>query len=189
LNITDPQKIIKALEKPGIKILRTRHYREYDTYFAFKDPEQGLIRYREDHFIDDTGAVSNVRCRLTHLGETIEDQFPQKVLLSRSRFLAPATQSLRFYQEYFNPSQQFEIDKDRRRFLIEYKKVEFFINVDQIIKPDIGFFVEIKSRTWSHEDAIRKSKLAVELIKYLGENAKATTSEDYFEMVSANKPQ
>jgi 5-methylthioadenosine/S-adenosylhomocysteine deaminase len=184
LSIADPDKVMKALHKPAIHILRERHYREYDNYFTFKEPEQGLIRYREDHFIDETGNVTNVRCRLTHLGETVEDRFPQKVLLSRSRFLAPASQSLRFYQEYFKPSHQVEIDKDRQRFLISYKNTEFFINIDRMFKPKSGFFVEIKSRTWSREDAVHKSKLAVELIKYLGEDAKATLSEDYFEMIN-----
>lgn len=183
LSIEDPEKVLIALQKPSIKILRTRHYREYDSYFTFKDADQGLIRYREDHFIDEKGNVTNVRCRLTHLGESVEERFPQKVLLSRSRFLAPASQSLRFYQEYFNPSSQVEIDKDRQRFLIEYKNTEFYINIDKIFKPKPGTYVEIKSRTWSREDALHKSKLAVELIKVLGENIKSTISEDYFEMI------
>lgn len=184
LRIADPEKVIKTLHKPSIKILRERHYREYDTYFTFSDPEQGIIRYREDHFIAEDGSVTNVRCRLTHLGESVEERFAQKVLLSRSRFLAPANQSLRFYQEYFNPSHKVEIDKDRLRFLIEYKNTEFFINIDHLFKPKSGTFVEIKSRTWSREDAMHKAKLAVELIKVLGENVKATLYEDYFEMIS-----
>jgi 5-methylthioadenosine/S-adenosylhomocysteine deaminase len=175
--------VLKALESRSFKIVRKRHYREYDTYFSFKDPEQGMIRYREDHFINDEGKVTNVRNRLTQIGQTIEDQFPQQVLLSRSRYLAPANQSLRFYREYFKPDQEVEIEKERIRFLIIYKKEEFFINLDQMLKPQKGHFLEIKCRTWSRADAVSKAKLVVELIKHLGEDPGKTTSEDYIEMV------
>ena len=44
---------------------------------------------------------SNVRSRLTLIGAH-EHHLPQ-VLLSRSRYFAPATHSLRFYREYFKP--------------------------------------------------------------------------------------
>ncbi len=183
VTIEDPATVLKALESKSFEIVRKRHYREYDTYFSFKDPEQGMIRYREDHFIDDEGNVTNVRNRLTQIGQTIEDQFPQQVLLSRSRYLAPANQSLRFYREYFRPDQEVEIEKERIRFLIVYKKEEFFINIDQMLKPQKGYFLEIKCRTWSRTDAVSKAKLVVELIKHLGEDPGKTTSEDYIEMV------
>jgi len=57
---------------------------------------------------------------LTLIGPARERHFPQRVLLSRSRYLAPATQSLRFYKEYFKPVQELEVEKDRLRFLIRY---------------------------------------------------------------------
>ncbi len=38
-----------------------------------------------------------------------------------------------------------EIEKDRRRFLVKFKGVEFYINVDTIIKPIEDYFVEIKA--------------------------------------------
>ena len=177
--------VLKAFHNPKIKIIRTRHYREYDTYFSFLDAEQGYIRYREDHFIDEKGETTNVRSRLTHLGTSVEHRFPQEVLLSRSRFLAPATQSLRFYREYFKPNQEVEINKDRLRFLVSFKKTEFFINVDTVTTPDKGYFLEIKSRTWSLRDAERKSKLAIELIQVLGENPASNFPKDYFELVKS----
>jgi 5-methylthioadenosine/S-adenosylhomocysteine deaminase len=177
--------VLKAVNNPKIKIIRSRHYREYDTYFSFADAEQGYIRYREDHFIDEKGETTNVRSRLTHLGTSVEHRFPKEVLLSRSRFLAPATQSLRFYREYFKPNQEVEINKDRLRFLVSFKNTEFFINVDTITTPEKGHFLEIKSRTWSLRDAERKSKLAIELIKVLGENPESTFPKDYFELVKS----
>ena len=76
VRIRDPQPILEALQRPEIEILRKRHYREYDTYFSFEDPDQGYLRYREDHFIDDKDEIINVRSRLTLIGAP-EFNFPQ----------------------------------------------------------------------------------------------------------------
>ena len=131
--------VLQSLESANIHILYQRHYKEYDTYFSFDDPEQGKLRYREDHFIDEKGTISKVRNRLTHIGVRSERTFPSKVLLSRSRYFAPANESLRFYREYFNPAKEFEIDKERFRFMIEYKGSEFYINLDDVQNPPMAF--------------------------------------------------
>ncbi len=183
VSITDRQAVIKKLQDPQLEILRKRHYREYDTYFLFTEVEQGILRYREDHFIEDDGTISNVRSRLTLIGQTIEYRFPQEVLLSRSRYLAPASQSLRFYREYFKPGREVEVEKDRLRFLVKFHDTEFFINLDEVVKPVGGSFLEIKSRTWSRADADNKSHLVVELMHLLGVEPKKAISEDYMEMV------
>jgi 5-methylthioadenosine/S-adenosylhomocysteine deaminase len=175
--------ILEALRQPDIEIMRTRHYRQYDTYFVFEDPQQGRLRYREDDFVDETGQVTNVRSRLTLVGQASEFNFPQKVLLSRSRFIAPATQTLRFYREYFKPSRELEIEKDRLRFLIRFKGIEFYINVDTLSKPDLGFFLEVKSRTWSRKDAEQKSSLAIDLINHLNASPEDNISEEYVDIV------
>ena len=140
------------------------------------------MRYREDHFLNDKNQTLQVRSRLTLIGPSREHHFPQKVLLSRSRFLATATQSPRFYREYFKPSHEIEIEKDRLRYLVEYKNMEFFINLDETIKPKLGHFLEIKSRTWSRKDAEVKSRLVVDLIRFLGESPEKTISNDYLEL-------
>lgn len=183
VRIDDPEPLINKLNSSKIEIIRKRHYREYDLYFFFADVEQGILRYREDEFIDQTGKIEQVRSRLTLIGPTSEDKFEQEVLLSRSRYLAPATQSPRFYREYFKPHLEKEIEKDRQRYLIRYKDVEFFINFDNITKPNIGYFVEVKSRTWSRQDAEMKSHLITELIEFLGADLEEATSDDYIEMV------
>jgi len=144
------------IQKSELQIMRTRHYREYDTYFFFEDQDQGRLRYREDHLISERGEITNVRSRLTLIGVKSESHYQGKVILSRSRYIAPATQSLRFYKEYFNPIQMLEIEKDRKRFLVKYKETEFFINIDQFKQPLLGTFLEIKSRTWSQNDADQK---------------------------------
>src|SRR5690606_3457933 len=48
VRVSEPEKVVAALDNPEIEILYSRHYHEYDTYFAFADPEQGRVRYRED---------------------------------------------------------------------------------------------------------------------------------------------
>lgn len=188
VSIKEIQPILDSLQKPEITIIRKRHYKEYDTYFDFEDPEQGHIRFREDHFVGDDGNVTHVRTRLTHIGQTREGHFPQKVMLSRSRFIAPATQSLRFYREYFNPSSSVEVNKERLRFLIRFMDTEFFINIDILEEPNLGNFLEVKSRTWSRSDAEEKSKIVSRLINYLNASPEATLTEDYIEMASKPSP-
>ncbi|MDZ4158547.1 MAG: amidohydrolase [Anaerolineaceae bacterium] len=180
--LPDIQPILSALEKPDIEIIRCRRYREYDSYFMFDDPQQGRLRFREDHFVGDRGEVTLVRSRLTHIGLLREHRFPEGALLSRSRYLAPADQSLRFYHEYFDPRREIEIEKIRLRYLVRYQGTEFFINLDTIKKPALGHFLEVKSRTWSRKDADHKARLVTQLIDYLGASTQETITKDYIEM-------
>jgi 5-methylthioadenosine/S-adenosylhomocysteine deaminase len=182
--VSDPTPILAAIKSSSINILRERHYHEYDTYFNFDNAEQGYLRYREDEFIGPKGEITNVRSRLTHIGPARENSFEGQVLLSRSRYLAPATHSLRFYREYFKPTSEQEIEKDRRRYLVAYKNTEFFINVDDVKKPRLGYFLEIKSRTWSRKDAQEKAQLAMELLNLLSVSGStaAPSAQDYIEM-------
>jgi len=182
VQIADLTPTLKALEESDIEILYHRHYHEYDAYFSFADPKQGRIRYREDEFIDEKDEVANVRYRLTLIGPARERGFNGDVLLSRSRFLAPASHSLRFYREYFKPVGQTEIVKDRLRWRVLYHGTEFYINLDEVKKPDLGYFLEIKSRTWSRRDAERKSELATGLLTALGVEPVKMVTRDYIEL-------
>ena len=184
VKVTDTQPIIQSIKQPEIEIVRRRHYREHDVYFFFDDPSQGRLRYREDDFMDDVkGIVTNVRARLTLIGQKREGKF-EEVLLSRSRFIAPAAQSLRFYREYFKPKSEVAIEKDRLRWLIRYKGEEFFVNLDQMTEPQLGYFLEIKSRTWSRRDAEHKAQLTTELLALLSASEGETVTEDYIDIVS-----
>lgn len=180
--IENREAVLERLKEPEIEIIYKRHYHQYDTYFSFDLPEEGRLRYREDHFLDEKNQTLQVRSRLTLIGPSREHYFPQKVLLSRSRFLASATQSPRFYREYFKPTHEIEVEKDRLRYLVEFKDMEFYINLDEMLKPKLGHFLEIKSRTWSRKDAEVKSRLVVDLIRFLGESPEKTISNDYLEM-------
>jgi len=179
VRLADPAPVLAALERPGIEILHRRHYHEYDTYFTFADPAEGQLRYREDVFIDEEGQASHVRCRLTLVGPARERPATSDVLLSRSRFLAPASQSLRFYREYFRPSREVSIQKDRLRWRCLFHGMEFYINLDRVQQPDLGYFVEVKSRTWSRRDAEHKAEVAGDLLAFLGVSLADAVAEDY----------
>jgi 5-methylthioadenosine/S-adenosylhomocysteine deaminase len=186
VRITDADAIIKAIEDADLEILYRRHYHEYDTYFHFDDPSQGQLRYREDEFIGKDDQVTKIRYRLTLIGEAREKHFPSDVLLSRSRYYAPATHSLRFYKEYFKPSSETFIEKVRRRWRVIFRGTEFFINLDQISQPELGAFLEVKSRTWSLRDAENKAEAAEKLIAFLGAEPEMKVTQDYIEYVKEN---
>jgi 5-methylthioadenosine/S-adenosylhomocysteine deaminase len=184
VRIADPQPIIQALMRNEIDILYERHYRQHDVYFFFEDESQGRLRYREDDFIDNPkGRPTRTRSRLTLIGRKREGKFENEVLLSRSRFLAPAANSLRFYREYFTPKTEAVIEKDRLRWFIKYKDTEFYVNLDNAITPPLGYFLEIKSRTWSRKDADNKSHMLNELLELLGAAEGETVMEDYIDLV------
>lgn len=183
VRVKDSAPILASLENPSLEILHHRHYHEYDTYFSFNDPEQGYLRYREDEYLDEVGNVINVRYRLTLIGPRREYQFPSDVLLSRSRYISPAIHSLRFYREYFNPEDETFIEKVRLRWRVLFQGTEFYINLDNVKTPELGTFLEVKSRTWSLRDAEHKAAIATELIQYLGIPAEGTDTPDYIEII------
>ncbi len=173
---------LNALASDEITILRAVHYHQYDTYFFFDDPGQGRLRYREDEVLDEQNNVVNARARLTLTGPSREAAFGS-VLLFRSRFFAPATHSPRFYREYFKPARERDVEKDRRRWLVAYRGVQFYVHVDRLLNPPAdGCFLEVKSRTWSRRDAQDKAAIITELLERLGARSDATVEEDYVEL-------
>jgi len=185
VRINDPAPVLDAVGKPEIEILHHRHYHEYDTYFSFDDPKQGYLRYREDENIDPKGEVINIRYRLTQIGPTRERHFPSDVLLSRSRFIAPATHSLRFYREYFKPSGETFIEKDRLRWRVLFHGTELYINLDRVEQPELGTFLEVKSRTWSLRDAERKAEVTADLLRFLCSAPEGGETMDYIEILES----
>ena len=188
VRVPDPQPVLAALQKPGLEILRLRHYHEFDTYFLFADPELGTLRYREDELIEPEGQASQARYRLTLIGAAREHHFLSDVLLSRSRYLAPATYSLRFYREYFKPVEQVSIEKDRQRWRVLFRGTEFYINLDRLDHPDLGYFLEVKSRTWSRRDAEHKANVAEELLEFLSASLGERVTQDYLDLARPSNP-
>jgi 5-methylthioadenosine/S-adenosylhomocysteine deaminase len=120
------------------------------------------------------------------IGPEREHHFPTDVLLSRSRFIAPATHSLRFYREYFKPQDEVFIEKDRLRWRILFRGTEFYINLDRVDSPELGYFLEVKSRTWSKVDAGYKATIASELLEFLSAEVDGLVREDYIEIIAPN---
>jgi 5-methylthioadenosine/S-adenosylhomocysteine deaminase len=175
----------RLMSHPDVQVLKHVHYRQYDTYFLFDDLSQGRVRYREDDSIDQQGNVKSVRSRLTLTLPTKEREFNSTVLLSRSRFIADANRPLRFYREYFKPTTERELHKDRRRWHIHYQGVLFYVNVDRVTQPDLpGLFIEIKSRTWSASDAENKADRIQQMLQILTIEQSDIIGEDYLEMES-----
>jgi 5-methylthioadenosine/S-adenosylhomocysteine deaminase len=180
LGSADP--VLRQLASDQITVIRAVHYHQYDTYFFFDDPSQGRLRYREDEFLDEQNTVVNARARLTLTGPSREAAFGS-VLLFRSRFLAPATHSPRFYREYFKPAREREVEKYRRRWRVAFRGVQFWVHVDHLVNPHTGaYFLEVKSRTWSRRDAQDKAAIIIELLELLGARPDQAIAEGYVEL-------
>ncbi len=182
--IADEVIIDKLLKHPDTQIIRFNHYRQYDSYFLFDDEGRERVRYREDDKIDDHGEVESVRSRLTYSVPTTEREFDQAVLLFRSRFIADATRPVRFYREYFQPLHERQLEKDRRRWHILFQGVLYYLNLDQLLKPQVdGLFIELKSRTYSMKDADVKAQRVQEMLEILGIQPGDIIRRHYIEMV------
>ena len=177
---------LEAFNQPDLTIVRKSRYHQFDTYWSFADTSEGWLRYREDEFLDDKGQVTGARARLTLTGTTREDQFGS-VLLSRSRYLAPALHSVRFYREYFRPAAERIVEKIRDRWLIAYRGVEFYVHLDELITPKRdGCFLEVKSRTWSRRDAQDKAAIITELLAVFGATPDTGISDGYVDLAGGS---
>lgn len=159
----------EILKKAGIDNTYRHSVRDqYDTYFLFEDKEAGRLRFREDEVKTDGGELKETFYTMTLMGPTSEKEFDKSILLTRARYTASASHSLRFYREYFKPIGEQEVVKHRRRCHINYKGTDFAINLDQLSRPEpASIYLEIKSRTWSAKDALRKAELIAELLEKL----------------------
>ena len=183
--VPSAEQVLRAIESDHLTRIRESRYRQHDTYWSFDDPEQGWLRYRQEEFLDEKGNVTRERSRLTLTGRTREDRFGA-VLLSRSRYLAPAAHSQRFYREYFRPAAEQVVEKERRRWLVAYRGVEFYVHLDELLNPPTpGYFVEVKSRTWSRRDARDKASVISELLALFGANPDDTISDGYVDLIAA----
>jgi 5-methylthioadenosine/S-adenosylhomocysteine deaminase len=183
LNEEGSAQIERLLHHPNVDLIRHNHYEQYDTYFVFDDPAQGRVRYREDVRPGAAGQPGTARARLTLTTPEKEREFHGMTVLSHSRFMADATNTLRFYREYFRPMEERELHKDRLRWHILYKGVLFYVNVDTVMKPALGQrFVEVKSRTWSAHDAERKADQIQEILAIMGVTPEDVVRDEYLEM-------
>lgn len=181
----NPARLEALLHNPDIAIVRQSHYRQHDTYFEFGSPLNSRVRYREDDTVDEKGNVMNVRTRLTLVETGEQRKLTSALLLSRSRYISPATRTLRFYREYFQADGERTVMKERRRWHIDYQGMRFYVNLDRLMEPvSEDYFLEIKSRTWSMKDAENKATVIYSLLKQLGIDDSDIISEEYVSLAS-----
>ncbi len=185
--VDDLDRLEHLVTEGQMEVTRQSVRQQYDTYFRFQNEQQGFIRYREDNLLQSEAqeGVPGVHLAvqpqytLTLMGPTHERVYENSVILSRSRYISPAAHSLRFYREYFQPNSEQEVIKWRRRFHIRYQEEEFVINLDKMTKPDNNTYVEIKSRTWSREDALHKARLISQLMQDLHIRPEQVVHQEY----------
>ena len=69
-----------------------------------------------------------------------------------------------------------------------YRGVEFYLHLDRLINPPHdGYFVEIKSRTWSRRDAQDKAAVINELMALFGTPPDDTISDGYVKFAAAGR--
>jgi len=169
------------LARPEITTVRHSERNQYDTYFIFENTP-GRIRYREDNVLGPDNEVTPIY-NLVYTGPIVEQEYDNSIVLTRSRYASSADRSLRFYQEYFQPQSIREIIKHRHRYHVRFKGMPFAINVDEVVQPpQEGLFVEIKSRTWSSNDAVHKAELIGEMLDLFGLTAEDIVRQDYADL-------
>jgi 5-methylthioadenosine/S-adenosylhomocysteine deaminase len=62
--------------------------------------------------------------------------------------------------------------------------LEFFINVDKMEQPELGYFLEVKSHTWSRRDAEHKAQVSIDMIRLLDPQAAAPLATDYVQLIA-----
>jgi 5-methylthioadenosine/S-adenosylhomocysteine deaminase len=190
VKVADAEAVSSILEThPNIAVVKPTIRRQYDTYFRFSDRNQGRLRYREDEVLDEQGKIREVFYVLTLTGPVEEREYEKSVLLSRSRFVAHADRSLRFYREYFQPVEEIEVHKERTRYRIIFEDTAFAINLDRLAgEHSKDTYLEIKSRTWSRGDAERKAFLIGKLLEVFGVQDQELVRMQYFEIVASDRP-
>ncbi len=180
--VSDLARALAFLADPAITITKASERTQYDTYLSFADPSRGRIRLRED-MRTDPGARPNAKYTITLTEPPARGEFPHAVLISRARYESTASQTLRFYREYFQPDQIHEVEKHRRRWRILYQGKDFAVNIDELLDhPDPGPYLEIKSRTWSRRDAAEKAELIGDLLRAFGIEEGALVKQEYIDL-------
>ena len=183
----DLKAVEQRLQELGLEVVKHSVRQQFDTYFLFGGRDNRYLRYREDNELigqesgaGPAGLTVKPSYTLTLMEGIVEREYQDSIILTRSRYTAKATYSLRFYREYFNPDMEVEVVKWRTRYRVNYEDAEFAINLDHITRPQgLGDFVEIKARTWSASDAEHKADLISKLLRELGLDPSKSVRAEY----------
>lgn len=188
LLLRDEGALERLLGHGEVEVVKEVLYRQYDTWFGFADEAEGRLRFREDDALDEKGKVAWTRTRLTLTRLNKVESYGPAVQLSHSRFFAQADRPLRFYREFFQPQSERALEKDRRRWHIQFRGTHFYVNLDRLNNPrSADTYLELKSRTWSAADARDKAERIREMLAILGVGDEDMVLADYPEM-QGNRP-
>jgi len=186
----DLHAVEKRLQEMNLEVIKHSVRQQFDTYFLFGERDNRYLRYREDNELagkegaGPAGLTVKPSYTLTLMEGIVEREYQDSIILTRSRYTATATYSLRFYREYFNPDDEVEVVKWRTRYRVKYQDAEFAINLDHVTRPQgLGDFVEIKARTWSASDAEHKADIISKLLRELGLDPKNSIRAEYMHLV------
>ncbi len=184
VRLDDVHSMRARIEGMNLGINRPSTRNQFDTYMLFREREQGRLRYREDEILNADGTVQSAEYTLTLVLPMYEKEYDHSVVLTRSRYTAPANRSLRFYREYFKPYEERQVVKHRYRFHITYRDTDFAVNLDELItSKGKGHFLELKSRTWSARDAEHKARLIGELLELMEVASHDLVKVEYVDLV------
>ncbi len=183
----DLKAVEQRLQELDLEVIKHSVRQQFDTYFLFGGRDNRYLRYREDNELigqesgaGPAGLTVKPSYTLTLMEGIVEREYQDSIILTRSRYTAKATYSLRFYREYFNPDMEVEVVKWRTRYRVNYEDAEFAINLDHVTRPQgLGDFVEIKARTWSASDAEHKADLISKLLRELGLDPSKSVRAEY----------
>ena len=136
-----------------LRLIKYSLRHEHDLYFFFEQPEENRLRLRKTHFNKGQGDASTTVSELVLLGPAQEFSLGKATLLTRLRFAMPSLHPPNFYREYFNPAREQEVEKERSSWRVIFEGVELEINLDRLLKPELGYFIEVKRTTWNRQVA------------------------------------
>lgn len=189
VRVAEPIDVDTRLGQHGVKVHRHSVRTQFDTYFFFDEPETNRLRFREDEVKHANGRIENTFYTMTLMGPTYEKEYENSIQLTRARYTANASHSLRFYREYFRPISEQEVVKHRARCHVDYKGTDFAINQDELPHPEPTLYLEIKARTWSAKDAIAKAEMIGELLAMLGIQSQHQLKIEYVDIAAQMEAQ
>ena len=149
-------------------------------------PTKASCAIARDEFLDADGGVSNVRYRLTLLEPACEGRFESDVLLSRAASCRRPPTASAFIVSTSSLPARFSSRRTAGVGASCSAAVEFYLNLDRIEQPDLGYFIEVKFLNWSRRDAEHKAELARELVTCLGVTPADAVAEDYVHIVGGS---
>ena len=153
----------------------------HDTYLTLANSDQtaSYLRIREEQTAD-----GSTHTQITLLGE--DEVTTENITLSRSQYQGTADRPLRFYREYFAPSQEYTLQKERHQWVLNHNGTPITINLDLLHSSEDGHpthFLEIKSTPSSAEAIPLTTQQITQLLTQLNLTQTDSTLTRYLDLL------